>query len=191
MRFNLNNGRFDSCGIVDGQEVLESDIGQSNGSALAVVNETFHSPPCVDGSHAFVVKNIAVFIPRVQVVARPKRKRSVNEVEIHETDSEPVPTRLKRRLNMLRPMIGIPQLCGDKDILPRDSAGCESCLQCLTYLSLIPIPLGTIEVSKSGFQGAPGRTFRLGRVRDQRAKAESRNLSASEVERYSFKSKFR
>src|SRR5882672_1931297 len=191
MRFNLNNGGFDPCRIVDGQEFLETDIGQSNGSAPAVVNETFHGPPCVDESHAFVVKNIAVFIPRVQVVSRSKRKWSVNKVEIHKTDSKPVPTRLKRRLNTFRPMVGVPQLRGDKEILPRDCAGRESCLQRFTYLSLIPISLGTIEVSKSGFQGAPGRTSRLGRVRGQRAKAESRHLSDSEAERYSFKSKFR
>ncbi len=190
MRFNLNHGRFDPCRIVDGQEVLESDIGQSNGSALAVVNETFHGPPCVHESHPFVVKNIAVFIPRVQIVSRSKRKWSVNEVEIHKTDSEPVPTRLKRRLNPFRPMVGVPQLRGDKEILPRNRAGRESCLQRFTYLSLIPISLGTIEVSKSGLQGAPGRKSRLGRIWDQRAKAESRNLSASEIERDFFKSKF-
>jgi hypothetical protein len=87
-------------------------------------------------------------------------------------------------------MVGIPEFCGDKEIFPRDSAGRESCLQCFTDLPFIPISLGAIEVSKSSFQGAPGRTSGLGRVWDQRAKAESRNLSASEVERYSFKSKF-
>jgi hypothetical protein len=191
MRFNLNNGRFDPRGIVDGQEILEGDIGQSNGSALAVVNETFHGPPCVGESHAFVVKNVAVFIPRVQVVSRSKRKWSVNEVEIHETDSEPVPTRLERRLNTFRPMVGVPQLRGDKDILPRNCAGRESCLQRFTDLPLIPISLGTIEVSKSDLQGARGRKSRLGRVRDQRAKAESRNLSAPGIERDFFKSKVR
>jgi hypothetical protein len=42
-------------------------------------------------------------------------------------------------------MVGIPQLRGDKEILPRDSASCESCLQCFTYLSFIPISLGAIK----------------------------------------------
>ncbi|GHO79294.1 hypothetical protein KSD_70650 [Ktedonobacter sp. SOSP1-85] len=108
MRFNLNNGRFNPRRIVNAHEFLETDIRQSNGSALAIVNETFHSPPGVDETHAFVVKDIAMFIPWVIVVPRSKRKWSVNEVEIYETDSEPVPTRLKRPLNTLRTMVGIP-----------------------------------------------------------------------------------
>jgi hypothetical protein len=88
-------------------------------------------------------------------------------------------------------MVGVPQFRGDKKILPRNRAGRESCLQRFTDLLLIPISLSAIEVPKPGFQSAPGRKSRLGFIRDQRAKAERRNLSASGIKRDIFKAKFR
>jgi hypothetical protein len=61
-----------------------------------MVNEAFHGPPCVEESHAFVDERYCRVHPAAPGRRQSKCKWSVDEVEIHEADSEPVPTRLKR-----------------------------------------------------------------------------------------------
>jgi hypothetical protein len=80
-------------------------------------------------------------------------------------------------------MIGVPQLCGDKDILARDSSSGKSRVQRLAYFTLVPVSFRTIEVSKSGFQRVSGCSYRHGCIGNQSAKAECRDMAASVVER--------
>src|ERR1700723_1803263 len=121
-----------------------------------MVYETLHRPPRVEQSHAAVVKDIAVLISRILFLPRLKRKGSVNEVEIQIVEPESVQTRLESRFDALGPMIGVPQLCGNKDVFTRNPSSGKSCLQGLTHLTLVPVSLRTIEVSKPSFQRAPG-----------------------------------
>src|SRR5271170_6682500 len=100
-----------------------------------MVHETFQRFPGVEQSHAVVVKDIAVLIPRVLVVAGLKCKWSVNEIQIQILEPESLQTRLESRFDALGPVIGVPQLCSNKNVFARDPSSDESCLQCPAYLA--------------------------------------------------------
>jgi len=70
---------------------------------------------------------------------RLKRKWSANEIEIRIVEPEPVPTRLESRFDPLGPMIGVSQLCCNKDVFTRNPSSGESCLQRFTNPMLIPV----------------------------------------------------
>jgi hypothetical protein len=114
----------------------------------------------------------------------------VNEIEIEIVEPEPVQTRSEGRRDTFRPMIGVPQLRGDKDVLTRDPSG-KCFLQRLTHFTLVSVSLRTIEVSKSGFQRIARRTDRHGRIRNQSAKPECGHTARSVGERYSLVPKIR
>jgi hypothetical protein len=88
-------------------------------------------------------------------------------------------------------VIGVPQLCGYKNVFARDPSSGKSCLERLAYLTLIPVSLRTIEVPESSFQFASGRSYRHSWIWNQRAKAECRYMTASVVERHSLHPKIR
>ena len=111
-----------------------------------------------------VVNDIAVLIPRILIVPGLKCKWSVNEIEIQILEPESVQTRLESRFDALGPVIGVPQLCGNKNVFARDPSSGKSCLQRPAYLALVPVSFRAIEVSKSGFQCVSGRSYRHGWV---------------------------
>src|SRR5580704_5690742 len=131
-----------------------------------MIHETFHRFPSVEQSHAVVVKDIAVLIPRILLVPGLKCKWSVNEIEIQILKPEPVQARLESRFDALGPVIRIPQLCGNKNVFARYSSTGpstrESFLQRLAYLALVSVSFRAIEVSKSGFECVSRRSYRLG-----------------------------
>jgi hypothetical protein len=88
-------------------------------------------------------------------------------------------------------MIGVPQLCGNKDVFTRNPARGKSCVQRFAHLTLIPVSFRTIEVSKSSFQRVSSGAYRRVCARNQSAKAEYRHVAGSVVERDSFSSKIR
>src|SRR5580693_7003603 len=98
-----------------------------------MVHKTLHRPPGIEQSHVPVVKDIAVFIPRIVLLPRLKRKWSMNEVEIQIVEPESVKARLESRFHALGPMVGIPQFCRDKDVLASNPSSGKSCLQGLTH----------------------------------------------------------
>jgi len=100
----------------------------SDGPAPAVVHETLHCSPGVEQSHSVVIDDIAVLIPRILLIARLKCIGSVNEIEIQILDPESVETRLESRLDTFWPMVGVPQLRGNKNVLARDPISGKSCL---------------------------------------------------------------
>ena len=127
-----------------------------------MIHQIFHRFPGVEQSHVVVVKDIAVLIPRILVVPWLKCKWSMNEIEIQILEPESVQTCLERRFDALGPVIGVPQLCGNKNVLTRESASRKACLECLANLALVPVSFRAIEVSKSGFQRVSGRSYRHG-----------------------------
>jgi hypothetical protein len=54
---------------------------------------------------------------------------SVTEIEIQIVASKSVQTRFERSFYALRPMIGLPQLRGNKDVFTRNPSSGTSCLQ--------------------------------------------------------------
>src|SRR5277367_6474544 len=129
MRFYLHDGWFDSRSFVDRQQSVQRDVRKSDGPALAMIHETFHGFPGVQQSHVAIVKDIAVLIPRILIVAGLKCKWSVNEIEIQIVELEPVQTRLERRFDALGPVIGVPQLGGNKNFFALDPTSGKACLQ--------------------------------------------------------------
>src|ERR1700756_3601005 len=127
-----------------------------------MIHETFQRPPGVEQSHVVVVKDIAVLVPRILVVPGLKCKWSVNEIEIQILEPESVETGLESGFDAPGPVIGVPQLCGDKDVFARDPSSGKSCLQRAAHFSLVPVSFCAIEVSKSRFQCASGCSYRHG-----------------------------
>jgi hypothetical protein len=78
-----------------------------------------------------------------------KREGGVDQVKICVTDSKALAARVERRFDPFGPMIGIPELCRDEDILAGDCSRGELGLQGLAYLTLIPIAFRAIKVTKS------------------------------------------
>jgi hypothetical protein len=59
-------------------------------------------------------------------------------------------------------MIGVPQLCGNKDVFAPNPASGKSYMQRFAHFTLISISFRTIEVSKSSFQRVSRGTYRRG-----------------------------
>jgi hypothetical protein len=108
----------------------------------------------------------------------------VNEIEIQIVEPEPAKTRLESRFDTLGPMIGVPQFCGHKDVFARDSSSSKPYPQGLAHLTLVPISLGAIEVSISGFQRVSGSTGSRSCIGNQRAKSERRHTAAFVIKHY-------
>jgi hypothetical protein len=191
MCFDLDHGRLDSRRFVNGQQPVQSDVRQSDGPAFATIHETLHRPPGHEQSHAAVVKDIAVLIARILLVARLKRKWGVTEIEIQIVESKSVPTRLESWFDALRPMTGVPQLCGNENVFTGNPSSGESCLQRLAHLTLVPISFRTLEVSKSSFQRVSDSAYRRRCIGNQGAKAEYGHMAGSVAERHSFSPKIR
>jgi hypothetical protein len=115
----------------------------------------------------------------------------VYEIEIQIVEPESRQTRLESRLHALGPMIGVPQLCGNKDVLTRKPRSGQSSLQRLAHFTLVAVAFRAIEVTKSSFQRVSGCTYRGGCIGNQGAKAEYRHLAGSATERNSFRPKIR
>jgi hypothetical protein len=82
-------------------------------------------------------------------------------------------------------MIGVPQLCGNKDVFPRNPSSGKACPQRLAHFTLVPVSFRTVEVSKSSFQRVSRSTYRCGWIRNQGAKPEYRHMAGSVAERQS------
>src|SRR5271166_7091175 len=147
-----------------------------------MIHEIFHRFPSVEQSHAAVVKDISALIPRIRVVPGLKRKWRVTKIEIEILELESFQTRLESRFDAFGPVIGIPQLGGNKNVFARAPLIGKSCLQRPAYLALVPVSFRAIEVSKSGFQCFSGRSYGHGCVGNQGPKAECRHLADSVVE---------
>src|SRR5580704_896855 len=107
---------------------MQADVRQSDSPAPAMVHETFHCSPGVEQSHSVVIDDIAVLIPRILLIARLECIGSVNEVEIHIVDTESVETRLEGQFDTFWPMVGVPQLRGNKNVFARDPISGKPCL---------------------------------------------------------------
>src|SRR4051812_32030558 len=70
VRFDLDHGGLNSCGFVDGQQSVQSDVRQTDGATSATVYQAFHRPPRVEQCHTAIVGDIATLIARILLVPR-------------------------------------------------------------------------------------------------------------------------
>jgi hypothetical protein len=105
----------------------------------------------------------------------------VDKIAVDRVDLQPPAAGVKGGLDPLRTMIGVPQLCGDKDILPPNRACLENFLHRLANRFFIAVALRAIEMSESHFQGCLRRLFGPNRIRDERAKPDGGDRAGSIV----------
>src|SRR5215469_6462801 len=96
-----------------------------------MIHETFHRLPGVEQSHAGVVKDIAVLIPRILVVQRLKCKWSMNEIQIQILQPKSIQARLESRFDPLEPVIGVTLVPLGSD---RSTGSREAAFQTLCFL---------------------------------------------------------
>jgi hypothetical protein len=78
MRFDLDYRRLDSGRFIDRPELVQADVRESDGAALAAIDQIFHGLPGIEQSHAAIVEHVAVGIARILFIAGLKGKRGVN-----------------------------------------------------------------------------------------------------------------
>jgi hypothetical protein len=88
-------------------------------------------------------------------------------------------------------MIGVPQLCGNKNVFTRNPFSGEPSLQRFAHFTLVPVSFRTVEVSESSIQRVSGGAYRRGCIRNQGAKAEYGQLAGSVIKRHPFRPKIR
>jgi len=93
------------------------------------------------------------------LVARSECKGGVNEVAIDIVEPESPTTRLEGGFDTVRTMIVVPELRGDKHILPPNCPGLEHLLHGIADCFFIAVAFRTIEMAKSHFQCGPGCLF--------------------------------
>src|SRR6516225_8827751 len=98
-----------------------------------------------------IVEDVAIFIAGIMVVARLKCVWSVNEIKIEILETKSIQTPLESRFDAFGTVIGVPQLCSNKNVFACDPASGKSCLQRHAYLALVSISFRAIEMSKAGF----------------------------------------
>src|SRR5690348_5524760 len=81
-------------------------------------------------------------------------------------------------------MIVVPELRGDKHIVPLDLPRLEHLLQRVADLFFIPVTFRGVELPKSCFQRGLGRGLGCDGVGNQRAKAERGDRTRFDIERY-------
>ena len=103
----------------------------------------------------------------------------MDDIAIDMVELQSSATRFEGRLDPLWTMIGVPQLCGNEQVLSQKRPRREGFLNRLANRRFIAIALRTIEVSKSCFQCGLGRLFGYERIRNERAKPGSGNRPRS------------
>lgn len=76
--------------------------------------------------HSVVVNDVAVLIAWIVLVSGLKCKGSVDKVKVQVVEPESLETRLECRGDAFGPMVGVPQLRGDKNILACDPSSRKS-----------------------------------------------------------------
>jgi hypothetical protein len=108
----------------------------------------------------------------------------VDEIEIDVVELEFLETRLAGRCDAFRTMMVVPELRGDKHVLPLDRPRLEHLPHRFADLFFSPVTFRRVELTKSCFQRGLGRVFGGDGVGNQCAKAERGDRTGSVVEGY-------
>lgn len=182
MRLHLDDRGFDPGRVVDRLQDFQVDVGQADGPALFLRGEGLHGAPGVEQRGGAIVDDLAPGVARIEVVARLERERRVDQVRIDIIDFQSPATSVEGRLDPLRPVVRIPELRRDEDVLALDRAGRELRLQGLADFLFVAIAFRTVEVPEAHLQGVPGRGPGFGRIGNQRTESERRDGALSVVQ---------
>ena len=126
MGFDLDDGRFDACCVVNRFESFQSDVGEADGAAFAVFDERFEGFPGLEQSGVAVVDYVTVFVARVVVVAGLEGVGRVDEIEVEVVEAEAGETGVEGGFDAVGAVIGVPEFGGDEDIFTRKTGRGEA-----------------------------------------------------------------
>ncbi len=114
----MHDGGRDPGARQDFRHLLKAEIGDSNRLAPAVLDKILHGRPGVRQGDAVVVYHLAVGVTWILLVAGFEGKGRVYEVQINIVQAEPRAAGLEGRLDVLRPVVVVPELGCDEEIFP-------------------------------------------------------------------------
>jgi hypothetical protein len=179
VRFDLNDGGLDAGVLVERLEFVERDVGEADGAAFAVVDESFESAPGVEESGFGIVDDVAVFVARVLVVAGLEGEGRVDEIEVEVGELKASEAGFEGGFDAVGTVIGVPKFCGDEDVLAGDGlrGGGEAVVEGYADFALVAIAFGAIEMTEAGGEGVAGGGDGDGGVGDEGAEAEGGDLA--------------
>ncbi|KAH3662179.1 hypothetical protein OGAPHI_005427 [Ogataea philodendri] len=124
--------------------LAETEVGDSNGTDFAGVQQLLHGFPGVD-----IVDICWLGRRRLQKGSLVAGKRIMHQIQVNVIQLELFQALLQSRQHILWSVVGIPQLRGDKDIFTVDAAVLDS----IAHLGLIAVDGGSVDVLVAVFQG--------------------------------------
>ena len=119
------------------------------------------------------------------MVAGLERERRMHQIQIHRLQAQPVQAGLQRAPHPFGPVVVVPQLRGDEELVATDGPGREQLLERRADLRFVAIAFGRIEVAESDLDRGPDGVARLVAIGKRCPEAQRRNLTAAVVQRES------
>lgn len=152
---DLIDSGCDTSTVDQSLEVLLSVVRDTHSAGLALV-ELGHGPPCVDNGDGVEHLDITIFLEReevlVDVLLLVERDGEVNKVQVKVVKTELSKAVIESGGDILGPVLRVPQLRCNKDILALDALS-ESLLEGLSDLLLVAVDLGQINVLVASLEG--------------------------------------
>src|SRR3954468_23146932 len=139
---------------------------------MAAVDEALERMPCLTQCDPAVVDHLTGCITRILLVTGLKGEGGVDEIAIDIVELESAQTGLEGGFDPLWTMIGIPQLRGDKDVLPLQRSRFEGFTQRVANRLFVSIAFCAVEMSETDRQRGFGGSLGVAKVRDERAETD-------------------
>src|SRR5271163_1890956 len=108
MGFDLHHRRLDPCSRNDLSQLLQFDICYPNRLAPTLVHEALQRSPRLDQRDLGIIDYLTMLVPRVMLFAGSKGERGMDEIAIDIVDLQSPAAGVKRGLDPVRTMIGVP-----------------------------------------------------------------------------------
>lgn len=148
----------DAGGFLDGLEVVDGEVGDTNVPGLAL-GERDQGLPRVDQGDAVVEGNLALLFlvlgeeHLTDGTLQGEGDRPVDEVEVEVVELQLGECVIEGLLDVLRAVGVVPQLGGDEEILTLDAKVLDALVKALGDLLLVLVDLGQIQMAVAGLQG--------------------------------------
>jgi len=145
---DLVGGRGDTGLVDESLEVLLGVVGNTNSTSLLLV-QLGHSPPCVNDRDGVEHLDVTVLAEGeevlVDILLLIESNGEVDQVQIEVVETELSKTVVEGRGDIVGPVLRVPELGCDEDILALNALA-EGLLESLGNLLLVPVDLGKINV---------------------------------------------
>lgn len=163
---DLVGSRCDASLVNQSLEVLLGVVGDTNSAGLLLV-ELGHSLPCVDDGDSVKHLDITVVPKReevlVDILLLVESDREVNKVQVEVVEAELSETVVESGGNIVGPVLRVPELRCDEEILTLDALA-ESLLEGLSDLLLVAVNLSKVNVLVTSLESLVDGGFNLARL---------------------------